>query len=445
MKLEIETLRRSEPAVHHEVGHHDAVHSHVPVQYPRHTGGKALLFAAVVAIALGALFAYRRSVNHREAAALDGDVHQAAAQLVNLEVVRVRSAAADRALTLPGEARPFRDSAVFARTSGYLAEYHHDIGDRVKEGELLATIETPELDDQITAAKAKIQQLKASVRVAQTQAAFAKSSFTRWEAAAPDGAVSVQERDQKKAELETCNAKVEAADAEVSLAEAEQSRLTTLDKFKRVTAPYDGTITERRVDVGDLITAGSGSSTMPLFRIAQSKQIRVFVDVPQSVASDVTVDMKAGVAFAGRQFEGRVARTADSINLGSRTLRVEVLVENTQHLLLPGTYLQVTFQFNRNRPLLQIPAAALVWRSSGPSVAVIDDGGQVKFRDVKIVSDSGDLVDVDGLTGNERIALNIGSQAADGERVQFHEAEVPAKPATPAPTKGSVAEAPTSR
>jgi RND family efflux transporter MFP subunit len=336
---------------------------------------------------------------------LAADLHEAAAQPINVDVVHVQSAPGEKRLTLPGEARPFADSTVFARTSGYLSKYFVDIGDRVKEGQVLATIETPELDDQIAAAKAKIQELKADVHMAETAASFAKTSFDRWQLSTEDGSVSVQERDQKRSELESSLAKVEAAQASVALAEADLRRLLTMDKFKAVTAPYDGTITGRQIDVGDLVTAGSTNNTTSLFSIAQSDQIRVLVDVPQSTAGNIVIGMPAAVSFGGRDFPGHVDRTAESINLTSRTLRVEVLVPNPKHVLLPGTYLQVAFEIHQSHSSLQVPSSSLVWRASGPQVAVVGDDDCVRFHDVKIVRDSGDMVEVEGVKAERRSSL----------------------------------------
>jgi RND family efflux transporter MFP subunit len=415
----------------------DGGNHHVPVHYSGGTGRRATIFAVLVAIGLVAIFLVRHTSNARESAMLAADLRNSAGQAIHVDVIHVQAAPGAKRLTLPGEAHPFFDSTVFARTSGYLSKYFVDIGDRVKEGQVLAMIETPELEDQIAAAKAKVQELQAEVHMAETAAVFAKTSFDRWQLSTEDGSVSVQERDQKRSELDSSLAKVEAAKAAVALAEADLRRLMTMDKFKAVTAPYDGTITDRRIDIGDLVTAGSTNNTTSLFSIAQSDQLRVLVDVPQSAAADVVVGMPATISFAGQQFTGHVDRTAETINLMSRTLRVEVLVANPRHILLPGTYLQVTFDFARSQPSLQVPSSSLVWRSSGPQVAIIGDDDCVKFHDVKIVRDSGDIVEIEGVNANDRVALNLGSQAASGERVQPHEVDRPSQSAPAHPAGGA--------
>jgi RND family efflux transporter MFP subunit len=227
--------------------------------------------------------------------------------------MHVQYAAADNLIELPGEARSFYETVIFARTSGYLSKWLVDIGDSVKEGQVLATIDNPELDDQLVAAKAKVEELKAQVNVAQSNVNFAKLSYDRWFGAAPEGAVSEQERDQKKSELDSSLAKLEAAKAQVASGQAEVQRLNTLEKFKTVVAPYDGTITQRHVDVGALVTAGSTNNTSSLFTISQSGQIRVIVDVPQPAVADIKVGMPVSVRVAeypGRTFTGKVDRRA---------------------------------------------------------------------------------------------------------------------------------------
>ena len=390
----------------------ESAHSHVPTDYPSRTGRRTQIIAAALVLGLAGIFVVRHISNAREAAPLETEIQRAANQPAAVDVIHVKTGAADELLTLPGEARPFRDSTIFARISGYVSkwsldanhkpcEWTTDIGDHVEEGQVLATIETPELDNQIAAAKAKIKQLNAQVAVADTSTVFARLSFKRWAASSGDGAVSVQERDQKESELNSCVAHLEAAKAEVTLAEADLARLLTMDGFKEVTAPFHGTITDRRVDVGDLVSAGSTSNTTSLFSIAQYAQMRVWVDVPQAVAARISHGMTAMVFYGDREFPGHVDRTAETINLASRTLKVEVLVQNPNHELLPGTYLQVKFQFKRTHPPLQIPSSALVWKSSGPQAAVLDEEGKVRFVAVKIARDMGDLVEVEGLAANQ--------------------------------------------
>ena len=206
----------------------EAGRSHVPINYSANTGGRAGLFAMVVVLALAVILVYGLWSRRHAEASLVARLGEQARQSVPVDVVRVRRASGETSLTLPGEAKAFYETTIFARTSGYVDKWLVDIGDRVKQGQVLATIETPELDAQLTASRAKLEALKSEVHVAETTANFAKVSYDRWEAAAPGGAVSQQERDQKKSEMEESNAKLEASKAQVALGEADVQRLTTM-------------------------------------------------------------------------------------------------------------------------------------------------------------------------------------------------------------------------
>lgn len=416
---------------------HSPQHSHVPIHYSRRTPMRVLVFGGVVAAALVAVFAWGLISRHRAQSSQETEVERDAGAPVPVDVVHVQHAPPEKVLSLPGQASSFYETTIYARVSGYLDDWKKDIGDRVKKGEVLAHIDTPELDDQYTAALARVNELKANKLVAQTSAEFATASFKRYQASVQEGAVSQEEVDQKKAELDSTKAKVTAADAQVASADAEVKRLETLRHFKDVVAPFDGVITERHIDPGALVTAGSTTNTSPLFNISQSDRMRVFVDVPQPAVPDVKVGMIVAVAakeFPGRKFEGKVDRTSSSIDTMSKTLKVEVLVPNPDLVLLPGMYVTATFQTNRSDPPLRIPASALAFGPSGPQVAVVDADDHVSFRDIKIGRDLGDAVEIaSGLSGNETVALNVGSQVTDGERVDPHLVDV----STPTRQSGS--------
>ena len=234
------------------------------------------------------------------------------------------------------------------------------------------------------------------------------------------GVVSEQEREDKKAGYAGAVAKLNAAQARVNLDKSNVDRLTYLAQFKQVTAPYDGVITERRIDIGDLVTAGSTSSTTPLFGISQYDQIRVFASVPQNASSDIGVGATAKITAAelpSQVFEGKVTRTSESIDPQSRTLRVEVDLPNPDAKLLPGMYLKAEFNL-KSKSYIQIPASALLFRTGGPQVAVVQPDNTVKFRDVRIGRDNGNSVDIaSGLSAGDRVVLNINNQIPDGSKV----------------------------
>jgi RND family efflux transporter MFP subunit len=345
----------------------------------------------------------------------------AATSLPVVDVVVVRNAAAAGNLTLPGETAAWYQSTIYARVSGYVAKWYVDIGDHVKSGQLLASIDTPELDAELLAAKAKLQVSQAQVKVRQADAAFASSTYARWRDS-PKGVVSEQEREDKKAGDSSALAQLEAARAQVNLDQADVDRLTAFEQFKRVTAPYAGAIVERRIDIGNLVTAGSSNSTTSLYRMEQDDPIRVFVDVPQSAAADL---MKVGVPAkilttdqSAQAIDGRITRTSDAIDPSSRTFRAELDIANPDRRLVPGLYVQVGFQL-QSAGMSQVPAAALVFSAAGARVAVVGGDGTVRFQPVTIGRDDGDKVELSsGVSNGERLVLNISNQIVDGEKVR---------------------------
>ncbi len=312
-------------------------------------------------------------------------------------------------LTLPGETRGWYQSTIYVRVNGYVAKWFSDIGDQVHKGQVLATIDTPDLDQQLIAAQQKLAVSQAEVAVMQANADFAKRTYERWRDS-PKGVVSEQEREEKEADYNSSAARVNAAKAQVNADRAEVDQLTDLEDFKEVTAPFDGVITQRRIDIGDLVTAGSTSNTTPVYSIAQTDKIRVFVDVPQRVAGSLdmdAMDVATSNEFPNQKFEGKIARTSRSIDPSSRTLRVEVDIPNPKLVLVPGMYLQVVLQLKHSKTL-EVPASAMVFGSAGPQVAVVDDDGKVSFRDVQIAVDEGDYVEIgSGLSAGDRVVLNV--------------------------------------
>ena len=234
--------------------------------------------------------------------------------------------------------------------------------------------------------------------------------------------MSDQEREEKKAAFDSAVARQRSAEADAALAQAQVDKYQAMAQFKKVTAPYDGAITVRDIDIGNLVTAGSTAATTPLYVMAQNDPIRIFVDAPQSAADDlldsrapVQVQTSAGVT---REFSGRVTRTSQALNPQARTLRVEVDVPNSKGEFVPGMYVKVGFELPP-RGLVQVPAAALMFRASGPQVAVVDPAGRISFRSVTIGRDDGSVVELaSGVAAGDRVALNVSSQIGDGELVR---------------------------
>jgi membrane fusion protein, multidrug efflux system len=331
-----------------------------------------------------------------------------------------------QSLVLPGQTAAWHASTIYARVNGYVGKWFVDIGDRVKTGEVLALIETPDLDAQLAAARAQLQAGQAQVLVRQAETRLSLTTYERWRDS-PQGVVSEQEREEKKADYESALARLKSAQADVALDEARVNQYTALAAFKRVTAPYDGVITTRDIDIGNLVTAGSTSATTPLYVMTQNDPIRIFVDAPQSVAAELLgssapVEVQTG-SGAAREYAGKVTRTSEAINPQARTLRVEVDIANPTGGFVPGMYVQVGFALP-SRGLVQVPAAALVFRASGPEVARIDAGGHISFRAVTIGRDDGRVVELaSGVSPGERLALNVSSQISEGELVQVRSAQ----------------------
>jgi RND family efflux transporter MFP subunit len=373
--------------------------------------------AAILLIAFFVTFLIKLHVAHR--LARDTSAWASAPALV--DVVTVRNEAQGRPLTLPGETAAWYESLIYARVSGYVGTWSADIGDHVEMGQVLATIETPELDADYLAAKAKLTAAEAQVKVRDAAAAFAASTYARWRDS-PKGVVSDQEREDKKAGQASSAAELDSARAQVKLAQADVERLAAFEKFKNVTAPYAATITERRIDIGNLVAAGSSATSTPLYRMAQDYPLRVFVNVPQSAAVDlmkVGVPVQITVNGLAEPIRAQITRTSAAIDPQARTFRVEIDIAKPGPDLVPGMYVDVAFLLN-NSGMLQVPAAALVFRSGHPQVAVVDATGNVHLRDVAIGRDDGNTIELQsGVQSGDRLVLNLSSQIADGQPVRI--------------------------
>ena len=382
----------------------------------RRLGIVAVVFAAVLLVA----FLVVHHIRARDESALAAATREMALTPPSVVAVTVQNTTASRPLTLPGATAAWYTSTIYARVNGYVEKWYADIGDHVHKAQVLASIDTPDLDAQFVASKAKLNAAEAKVKVKEAEAEFAKSTYERW-MQSPNGVVSEQERENKKAGYDSAVAQLNAAKAQVALNQGEVDNMAAFQSYKQVTAPYDGTIIERRIDIGNLVTAGSNASTTPLYRMTQDDPMRVFVDAPQSISADL---MKVGVParitlddVTQSAIEGKITRTTAAINPDSRTLRVEVDIPNSNHALVPGLYVQVRFDLE-TRGLVQLPAAALIFRSKGPQVAVIGSNDIVHFRPITIARDDGDVVEIEaGLSPGDRVALNISDAVTEGERV----------------------------
>jgi RND family efflux transporter MFP subunit len=310
-------------------------------------------------------------------------------------------------LLLPGTLQGFVQSPISARASGYLKQWHKDIGSRVVKGDLLAEIDTPEIDQQLTQAVAARAQAASSL-------ALAKSTAERWEALRKRDAVSQQELDERRSAASQATSNLAAADANVE-------RLRQLEGFKRVLAPFPGVITRRNVDVGDLIDAGGGSGRT-LFVLTQTDKLRVYVNLPQSYSQLVRQGQEVNVTQAelpGQVFRGQVARTSGAIDTATRTMQVEIVLPNRDNLLLPGAYVQVALPLAAGSGLT-IPANALLVRGDGLHVAVVDAAGAVSLRLIKVGRNFGNSMEVlEGVAARDQIVLNPPDSLHEGDKVSI--------------------------
>jgi RND family efflux transporter MFP subunit len=333
-------------------------------------------------------------------------------------------------IPLPGSMQPILETGIWARTNGYLKARYVDIGDRVNKGQLLAEIDTPEVDQQLMQSIATMAQDKANVVKLEADLALARTTLQRYLTAGA-GTVSKQQIDERTSGVTTAEKAVDAARATVNADDANVHRLLELQSFQKVYAPFDGVITVRNVDPGSLITAGSTTGTTMLFTLAQVDVLRIFVSVPQSNAPDIKVGTSAKVGvreLPGKSFTGKVTRTAGAIDAASRTLLTEVDVPNPEGLLLSGSYATVRFRVERPDPPLVIPQSALLVDANGVRVALVDPDGTLHYRPVQIGRDYGNTVEVvAGLAPTDVLATGISPNVGDGSRVGV------AKPAGTAP------------
>jgi RND family efflux transporter MFP subunit len=391
----------------------------------KETGNTIRRFGIIVAIVLIVAFLLVHFLKSHAASRVASDTQETSSAPALVNVITVEQAPSSLALKLPGAAAAWYESTIYARVDGYVGTWTADIGDTVKKGQIMATLETPDLDAQLAAARANVQLDEAQVQSAESAQKLAQITYERWRDS-PKGVVSEQERDSTKAGNEGAVAQLRAAKAKLAVDQAIADRYLVLSRFKHVTAPFDGKVTERQIDIGNLVTAGSSSSTTPLYKVSQNDPMRVFVNVPQSAAGDMRVGVEAKITASNipdQVFTGKVARTADAIDPRARTLRVEVDIPNPKQILVPGLYVDVGFEIpTRGLPL--VPAAALVFRANGPQVAVVDQNKQIRFHPVTIARDNGNSVEIgSGIKAGETLALNISSQIADGDKVEISQSK----------------------
>ncbi len=400
-------------------------------------------------------------------------------QIPTVSVTHTVLAPSEQKISLPGSIEAIVETPIYARSNGYIKERFVDIGDRVRAGQLVAKMETPEMEESEKEAKAQLlttfaskeqsdanqhraeadlasaiaqlSQAKATLVERQSTEAFAKSTMLRWEKLGADGAVSAQDVDEKetnfktsvatrqaaddfikaaeaqviaaKARLKAEEANVNASTANITAATAHANRSSAERSFQNVISPFAGVITERNVDQGTLISSGSDSSKLPLFRVARIDTAKVFVDVPQYASRGVHIGQQVSVTlkeFPGRTFTGKVVRTSVALDATARTLRTEIHIPNTELSLVPGMYAEVNFTMARPGKTLLIPTNSLILGSEGPRVLTLTSDKKIHYSQVKLGEDLGKEVEVvEGLNNNETVVINPSDFLAEGTAVMI--------------------------
>jgi multidrug efflux pump subunit AcrA (membrane-fusion protein) len=386
-----------------------------------------------------------------------------------VQVITAQQSHANSDLVLPGNIEAIQVTTINARTSGYLKQWYVDLGDRVRVGQKLADIDTPEVDQalqqaqsDLLQARAMLAQSQANLEQARTNMAFARVSFARYQNLVELGVVTHQDTDQREAEYNSAKATVNAMQASVRVSEssihsneANVRRLTDLQGFKRVYAPFAGIITARNVEIGSLIgtsgtnstgttsagassssttsastsAGGGGATTGGIFSLARTDTVRIHVSVPQTYVSAVKVGMTADVSIRElpqKTFTGRVVRRAEALDPASRTMLVEVDLSNRDFSLLPGMYAEVKFRVNLSDPPVRVPANVLIIRTSGPQVLVVTADQKVHYQNVELGTDYGAEIDINqGLEPGSTVVTNPGATLSEGQSVTVMTARTP--------------------
>ncbi len=365
----------------------------------------ALVGAAVIAVILGV------GVYSRLVSASDLKTWTQATDTPTVTLVKPKAESGGQSLTLPGALQAFDDANLYSRVPGYIHAWYKDIGAQVKKGEVLATIDTPELDQQISQAEADLGQAQAAQKLSQTTA-------DRWQALLPSDAVSKQDAEEKQEDLQSKTAAVKAAQANLD-------RLQALKGFSRITAPFDGVVTKRTADIGTLVTGSPGAAGDPLFAVSDVHDLRVYVNVPQSYSASIVPGMTVSLTvpeYPGKTFPAKLVTTSNAISAQSSTLLVEFQVDNAAGQLKAGDYAQVAMGLpasSGDSGNLEVPASALLFRAGGLKVATLGAGNHVVLKPITVATDLGvSVIVAAGLNAGDQVINNPPDSLANGDLVR---------------------------
>jgi RND family efflux transporter MFP subunit len=409
---------------HGEGGHHGEGEVFDP--RPHRPSSRRLLVVGLVVLAVFGVVLVLGVVprlTHR--ASMDRDAHVATTELPRVRVAKAERSAAAAALVLPGSVQPLQETSIFARANGYVHKWYVDIGAPVKTGQPLADLDLPDIDEELRQSKAAANQTRAGIAQSKTQLELARTTNDRFAALGESGVVSQQQIDQYSAAYGVQQAGLQAANAAHGSAEANIRRLEDLRAFGTLVAPFDGVVTFRNAEVGQLVVSGTALG-QALFKVAEVDVVRVFVNVPQLYAGAIKVGMDAPTKIReapGRAFPGKVARTSNELDLATRSLLTEVDIPNGDRALVSGMYAQVSFDVKRQDEPIFVPATAVLFDATGTRAAVVRDG-IVHWEKVDIEADMGDrLAIATGLTEGDMVAVTPSERLTEGMRVNAEEAK----------------------
>lgn len=383
------------------------------------TKTRAFAIGALALVVFGGAFAFGYLPRHRARSDLEESTKAAEGAALRVEVVAPKVVSSDRSLALPGIIQPLEETVLYPSANGYVLKWSVDIGDKVEEGQVLAEIDTPELDKDLAQARAQLAQAHAGLVQAKANRDLSKSNLDRFEQLVPAGVASQQDLDQRRGQARVDEAAITVAQANIAAQQANIQRITDMKGFAKIVAPFAGTVVSRTIERGMLVAPGTGT---PLFKVAALDPVRVYVGVPQDVAPSVRAGVSAQVTlreFAGQKFEGKVARTAGALDAASRTMNVEVRVPNPDGKLLTGMYAQVALTLPIPHRVLEVPATSLYSDAKGLRVAVVTAENKIQMVPVTVERDTGATIQIAaGLEGSERVVKLASAELVDGMVVE---------------------------
>jgi RND family efflux transporter MFP subunit len=410
-----------------ERGSPDASHAggpSAPSQRPSRSRSGALpyLIGALVAGALSGLFLLGYLPKVRHAKALQEATEQSLTALLRVRVANPRLIAAENSIALPGAVAAMRDTMIFARATGYVHSWKFDLGDSVKAGDLLAEIDQPDIDQELIQARATLDQSRLGIELAKGNLGLCKLKLSRQKTLGPN-LTPQEDIDNAQSNYDIATVNLVVASAKVKADEANVHRLEELMSFGRVIAPFDGVITQRFIEIGNLVSGGSGSSAQQLYHLMQIDPILILVDVPQVSAASIAVGQKALVRPNGSRVDpipGTIAHIANAIDPVTRTMRVQILAQNKENKLLPGMYVQTSIMVPTGKPLLTVSSGALLLSGEGTRIAVVQPDSHITLKTVEIERDDGaTLVIASGLSPTDRVVTNPAGRIEEGLLVEI--------------------------